>query len=587
MKIADIFVTGHRTEQPGCGLVVSSDTPVREVLAKMQQSGSDMVAVEDSDERFSMISHHELVDLVLAELTQTQEHIARIEKEASEVISDGMELVSGCAVRGGELSKSKLETAADYMTEGLLILDEKGRLETGNPAAKKMLGLKPDDSLEDLLELIDDLGLRQLITNSRNTTDGSWGQFKIKSLEDKILQIRWVEMEGRTGGKVGNLAMIRDVTDELAGEKVKVEFIAAITHELRTPLTIIQNSVSNILAGVTGKIGKKTCEYLHTIEGDCRRYGLLIGDLLDISKLEAGDMPLNTQIISVVDVAEEAIECFSVKACEKKLEIVSDLEAGIDPVFADRERIVQVLVNLIENAVKFTDKGGKIVLRVTEDTENIIVSVSDSGIGISDIQQKQIFDKFHQIGRQAGAGYKGTGLGLAISNGIIKMHGGGISVQSVIEEGSTFTFTLPKTDPSIILNKHLETMSKKVASQGGQFALMLLKLDTEEVDNAQTDEVTGPLIREIATQLDDLKFSDGDMALQMSPSEAFFVVNGAKKERIDTMILKIKEVAKDKLKNSFIEAPFVPMFGLGVYPGDSCEIIEIENLARQTAKRIE
>ncbi|MBW8034834.1 MAG: PAS domain-containing sensor histidine kinase [Planctomycetes bacterium] len=587
IRIADLFVKEHCTEQPDCDLVVSWDTPVHEVLAKMQESDSDAVAVEGSDERFSVISRHELVGLVLAELTQTQEHIAMIEKEASEVICDEVELVRECTVCGGGLPKSKLETAVDYMTEGLLILDAGGGLETGNPAAKQMLGLKPDDTLEDLLKVMDDFGLRQLIADSRSISEGIWGQFQIKSPEGKILQIRWVKMEAATGGQVGSLAIIRDVTDELAGEKAKVEFIAAITHELRTPLTIIQNSVSNILAGVTGKIGKKTREYLHTIGGDCKRFGLLISDLLDISKLESGNMPLNIEIVSVLDIAAEAVRCFSGKAVEKGLEIVSDLEAGIGPVYADRERILQVLFNLMENAIKFTDSGGKITLRVTDDAENIIVSVIDSGIGISDVQQRHVFDKFHQIGRQAGAGYKGTGLGLAIANGIIKMHGGRIWVDSAACEGSTFSFSLPKTDPSIILNKHLETMAKQASSRGGEFGLIFLQFETGDVGSIHGDEVTGRLIREIAAAADGLNFSDGDMALQMSFSELFFVINGAQKQRIDAMVRKIKKIVKNKLKNKFIEAGIVPICGLGVYPDHSCEIIELENLARQTAKRIE
>jgi len=587
IRIADLFVEEYCTEHPDCDLVVSWNTPVREVLAKMQESNSDVVAVEGEDEKFSVISRHELVDMVLTELTQTQAHIARIEKEALEVIRDEVELVTESAVCGGDLFKCKLETAADYMTEGLLIFDAGGGLETGNPAAKKMFGLKSDDSLEDLLEVIDDYGLRQLIAENKNISEGNWGQFKIKSPEEKILQIRWVKIGAATGGQVGSLAIIRDVTDELAGEKAKVEFIAAITHELRTPLTIIQNSVSNILAGVTGKISKKTRRYLHTIGGDCKRFELLISDLLDISKLEDGNMALNIQITSVLDIAEEVVRCFSGKAAEKGLEIVGDSEAGIGPIYADSERVMQVLFNLMGNAIKFTDSGGKITLRVTDDAENIIVSVADNGIGISDVQQRHVFDKFHQIGRKAGAGYKGTGLGLAIANGIIKMHGGNIWVDSVAGEGSTFSFSLPKTDPSIILNKHLETMSKKVSSRGGEFGLMFLRLDTEDIASIHESKVIGRLVRKIVAEADELNFSDGDMALQMSLSEAFFVINGTKKQRIEAMVRKIKKNVRHKLKNKFIEARIVPMCGLGVYSGDSCEIIELENLARQTAKRIE
>lgn len=585
VKIADLVSKVDCTEHPDCGLVVNGDTPVHEVLAKMQASGSDIVAVSTEDDGHVVISREELIDCVLAELRQTQDYIVRIEKEASEVICDEVELVRGCAVCGDGVTKSKLEVAVDYMTEGLLILDEGGCLEMGNPAAKKMLGLDPEDSLETLLGVMDDFGLRQLMAENRNTGEGNWGQFKIKSPAGKVLQIRWVKMEAEEEGKVGSLAIIRDVTDELAGEKAKTEFIAAITHELRTPLTIIQNSVSNILAGVTGKISKKTQKYLHTIEGDCGRFGALISDLLDISKLEAGNMPLNSQIIIIGDIVDEAIGRFASKARDKNLELFSQIEKAIGPIYADKDRILQVLCNFIGNAVKFTDTG-KVEVRVRQDADNVIFEVVDSGIGISEVQQKHVFDKFHQIGRQAGAGYKGTGLGLAICNGVIQMHGGKIWVKSVPDSGSTFAFSLPKTEPAIILNKYIERMGRMVNSGGGKFGLMFLQVDGEGTGIEQSANIIGPLIREIIAQIDELMIPTEDLSLQTSETEAFFVLSGVKKPRIDGMVRKIEKIVKTELKNNCSEAHFVPICGTAIYPDDSCEIIGLENLARQAAKRI-
>lgn len=392
-------------------------------------------------------------------------------------------------------------------------------------------------------------------------------------------------MEAAEEGKVGSLAIIRDVTDELAGEKAKTEFIAAITHELRTPLTIIQNSVSNILAGVTGKISKKTQKYLYTIESDCGRFGVLISDLLDISKLEAGNMPLKSQVVIMRTVVDEAIGRFASKAQDKNLELVSQIENAICPIYADKDRILQVLCNLISNAIKFTDSG-KVEVRVRQDENNVIVEVVDSGIGLSEVQQKHVFDKFHQIDRQAGAGFKGTGLGLAICNGVIQMHGGKMWLESVPDTGSTFAFSLPKTDPAIILNKHIDRMGRMVNSEGGKFGLMFLQFDGEGTGGKQSGNVTGPLVREIIAQTDKLIIPTEDLTLQMSETEAFFVLSGVKKQRIDGMVRKIEKIVKNKLKNNCSGAHFVPICGTAIYPDDSCEIIGLENLARRTAKRI-
>src|SRR5437763_1104995 len=223
----------------------------------------------------------------------------------------------------------------------------------------------------------------------------------------------------------------------------KTEFLANMSHELRTPLNSILGFSQLLLEGDGGSLGAEQRQDVEIISQNGRHLLTLINDLLDISKLEAGKAQLHRGAIDVAELADECVEGVRSLARTRKLELESEVASDVGQVFGDGPKIKQVLLNLLGNAIKFTDTGS-VHLRVERQGVDLKVSVRDTGIGVPLEDQERIFESFQQ-GRSGISGkYQGTGLGLAICRQLVEMHGGRIWVESVPGQGSTFSFTIPQ-----------------------------------------------------------------------------------------------------------------------------------------------
>jgi len=287
--------------------------------------------------------------------------------------------------------------------------------------------------------------------------------------------------------------------------------------------------------------------------------------------------------MSLGEAIEGALSKLSSQAKGKGVEIAPVDLSYIPPIYADRVRIDQVLYNLVENAIKFSESGDTVTVRCYEEGKAIVTVVEDTGAGIPEVHQNQLFNKFHQIGRQAGAGYKGMGLGLSICKGVIEMHGGKVWAESKEGSGTKMFFSLPKIDPSIVLHKHLDTLVKAAEAAGEEFALMVVRFDVEDSDSPQCRQVIGSSVKELLNSSGEFLTEKKDLALEISDFEVVFAVCNARKKRIDAVKKQIAKMVKNIRESKFNDAAIVPMIGVGVYPTDSNEIIEVENLARNTA----
>jgi signal transduction histidine kinase len=579
-RIADLICDTTSSPDAQCDLVVGGDTSVRDALTMMQDSGSDFIAVSQGADGFdAVLSRQEVLNGLLSEFDSTEGQLVQLQSQIDSQYRDQLGLVQEGVDSLLLHEKTVLETAVDYLTEGLVILDVDGRVKRANPCSKKLLGLAVECSEIAIEEEFKGLGFAELIARDEYLTGDRWGEYKVKNSNGNILQIRWTHINADSGDLIGKVVTINDVTNDQADEKAKTEFIASITHELRTPLTIIQNSVSNILAGVTGRVNRRTRDYLDTILSDCHRFGGLISDLLDVSKIENGKMVVDRKAVKLSVLIRDAVAKFSVEASRKKIQIIERIEGSVPVVYVDHDRICQVLENLVNNAIKYTREGGMVVIANYERQDDVVVMVEDSGIGIDPSLQEQVFNKFHQIGRQAGAGYKGAGLGLPICDGIIKIHGGKIWVESEPGLGSKFFFSLPKTDASLVLNRHICEVAREVDKTGGEFVLLEVKFNSVEDRFAQEkiDEVCRQLL------IESNKFLTGnvDVALRVSDTEFFFVAIGSHK-----LSQMKKEINSILLQNDIDLKMFKCKIGHAIYPNDTTEVIEIENLVRSRAGKV-
>ena len=238
---------------------------------------------------------------------------------------------------------------------------------------------------------------------------------------------------------------LRQVNERLKElDKLKTEFINTVNHELRTPLTSIKEGINLVLDGSSGPINQDQASFLRIARNNIDRLNRLINDLLDISKIEAGKMELDPTRFHLPLLVEEGASLHRLKAKEKGIHLSSSTIPDLLPVEVDRDRILQVLSNLIDNAIKFTPEGGEV--RVTTrpwDGKFACLCVEDSGIGIRKEDLNKLFGKFQQIGDEKERKTGGTGLGLAICKAIVEAHGGKIWVESEVGKGSRFYFTVP------------------------------------------------------------------------------------------------------------------------------------------------
>lgn len=585
IRIADLISNKKLREQCAseteCDLFVSADMSVKDVLREMEERECEYVGVEIDEGRKLVLSKKDVMQGLLCELDEAQIKLSDLGRQIEVSISDEIDLIREKVHVLAEDEKNKLEVAIQNMGEGVIILGRRGEVERANLSAIRMLGLEKDTGLDCVARAIDDLGFRDLVAGSTQKEVGKCGEFTVKAKSGRILQMRWTEMIDEWDHFLGNVVTTRDITDEIAAEKAKTEFIASISHELRTPLTSIQNSVSNILAGVTGKVGKKTCEYLYAMKSDCHRFADLINDLLDIAKLEAGSMPVNRRVMNIISIVTEVVKEFAEDARAKDIELVCEIDGHISPVYADSQRIQQVLWNLVSNAIRFTGQGGRVTLRSYDSGNDVVTVIEDTGEGISESLQKEVFNKFYQIRRQAGPGSKGSGLGLAICSGIMAVHGGSIWVESDVEKGSKFYFSLPKTDPFVVLYKHLGALSDQYCRSGSEFGLMIVNFDVPHEKTAEMVPIVGSLINEILTESHRFLKSGKDLAIQTEDLEVVLVINGSLTEQVEVVRQKVEKIVANKLRKYCKEHPIVPMLGIGIYPADSDEVKELEKVARR------
>ncbi len=224
--------------------------------------------------------------------------------------------------------------------------------------------------------------------------------------------------------------------------RLKSEFLASMSHELRTPLHTIIGFSELLAEGLEGPLNEKQKRFVNHIYTDSLHLLALINDILDLSKIEAGRLELRPEPFELAGVVAESLASVRTLALAKALALETALDVPV-AVDADRLRMKQILVNLLSNAVKFTPEGGKVHIRANVEGDFVVISVTDTGIGIPRDEHETIFDKFHQVGETTTGVREGTGLGLAITRRLVEQHGGRIGVESEPNRGSRFTFTIP------------------------------------------------------------------------------------------------------------------------------------------------
>ena len=256
------------------------------------------------------------------------------------------------------------------------------------------------------------------------------------SIENFVL--RQEELEHRLMEK--EMEKLREI------DRLKSDFVSHVSHELRTPLTAIKGSLDNMLDGLTGELGDKQVRYLQRMKSNTDHLVRLINDLLDLSRIEAGQISINPRVVALSPLITEICDSLRPLATAKQIDLTSETSAELT-VIADRDRLTQILLNLAGNALKFTPSGGRVAVRAAAAGDQVRIEVADNGAGMEPREKARIFERFYQAPAEDSGRHLGTGLGLSITKSLVELHGGGIAVESAPGSGSTFTVTLPVAGP--------------------------------------------------------------------------------------------------------------------------------------------
>lgn len=373
-----------------------------------------------------------------------------------ELLESGEFLFDGLLLDVTELKRIEQEarSLAKFPSENpnpVLRVDEKGKIIYANKASDPLLKLWETSVGENLPE-----DMLQLVGAVR--ASGSYDCVEVKC-RDRFFSTVFAPVQQESDDYVNIYA--RDITEaklvemelikanEILKEhdRLKSEFVSTVSHELRTPLCIFKNIISNAMAGIMGKLTPDMQKNLEMADRSIDRLSRIISDFLDIAKIESGALKLNKTGFIVQDTVNEVVESLTTLASAKNITLRAALPRKKVEIVADRDRLVQILTNLIGNAVKFLSVNGHVEIEARDTEDEVIFAVQDDGPGMTKEEMEQIFDRFVQVQVQTGPGEHGTGLGLTITRELIEMHGGKIWVDSVPNEGTCFHFSIPKNLP--------------------------------------------------------------------------------------------------------------------------------------------
>jgi len=345
-------------------------------------------------------------------------------------------------IRIANEEKSKLMTALTSMTEGVLIINAQGLIEFVSPVLGDMLSVRYEDVFgKTLMEAFRSAELQKILTEFKRTGENITREITLDMAEVVILNVSVSAVHGYPQ-EDKTMIVFHDVTRLKKLEKVKEDFVANVTHEIRTPLTAIIGYLETIKNGAIVNIDE-TKKFVDIILNQAERLNRLVEDLLTLSHIELKELKFNFENVSINAAITNVISLVEAKAKEKKITIHNNVRENFPMIRADKDKLTQIFVNILDNAVKFTPESGRITIVAKEADAYTAVSISDTGIGVPRDEIQRLGERFYRVDRSRSRDLGGTGLGLSIVKHLMIAHGGRMEIESELGRGTTVSLLFP------------------------------------------------------------------------------------------------------------------------------------------------
>jgi two-component system phosphate regulon sensor histidine kinase PhoR len=344
-----------------------------------------------------------------------------------------------------EQEQAKITAMLDAMVEGVIAVDGHEHILLMNEQARLMFGLggvrgegKP------FLEVIRNADLHEIFRAVHAGGPGVALRREVATTSPgyRVLGVNAVRLAA-SGGEPGVVMVLHDLTALRQLERVRTEFVANVSHELRTPLTAIQGYLETLLSGALDE-PENARRFLEIVLRQSERLGRLLNDLTDLSNIELGKVTLRREPVALDEVVSAVLGMIGPRATRSRVRVTADVPAELPAVMADRDRLAQILINLVDNAVKYTPEGGSVTVTARAAGDGRVeVVVADTGIGIPAADLPRITERFYRVDKARSRELGGTGLGLAIVKHLVLAHGGELRIESPQQQGTIVRFTLP------------------------------------------------------------------------------------------------------------------------------------------------
>lgn len=342
-----------------------------------------------------------------------------------------------------EESKGRLEALLEHMSSGVMLVDCEGKMVLVNLAAEVILGICEADALgRSQVEVTQNYPLSQLISEVLQNWQPQRREISLFYPRERILDVTAAPVFGEGREMSGVVVVLYDLTATRQLERMRADFMANVSHELKTPVTSIKGFAETLLEGALYN-HRAAEEFLHIIDQEADRLARLINDLLELSKIEFRELKPRLVSLELTAEIKEIVDLIRPRFRKKGLELHAELPDEPAFVQADPDLFQQVLVNLLDNSLKYTPNGGQVRVRLLSGPDEVVAVVEDTGVGIPAADLPRIFERFYRVDKARSRKLGGTGLGLAIVKHVVKAHGGRVWAESKQGRGSSFYFSLP------------------------------------------------------------------------------------------------------------------------------------------------